>query len=381
LREANVIVCTLCSSGNRCIENLGFGFLIIDEACQATELTTLIPFTYNIPQIVLIGDPKQLPPTVKSGKLQKCNYGRSLFERIYKRSKSELTLLNVQYRMHPDISRLANKAFYDNKIFDGENVKSKEWIGEWCKNNKKFGPLVFYDVKGNTTQNNNSSISNEEEAQLVINCINELLHSYSNICFSKRISIITFYNAQVSLIKKKLREYYEDTFKELLKKANIFKNIQVNTVDSYQGQENDIVILSTVRSDGKIGFLRNANRVNVSLTRARNSLIIIGNVKTLCTNGHWNKIIKDILLNGSFKLDGEQYFNTPHSFPKNILPKDFFEDLKKTIEQEKQEKQEKLEKHKKLIMQKEYSTFDMFQEIDEIYQINSIFSKMRINNF
>jgi len=294
--------------------------------------------------------------------------------------------------MHPDISRLANKAFYDNKIFDGENVKSKEWIGEWCKNNKKFGPLVFYDVKGNTTQNNNSSISNEEEAQLVINCINELLHSYSNICFSKRISIITFYNAQVSLIKKKLREYYEDTlndfldktkyrssnnifsfydemidlgshsrFKELLKKANIFKNIQVNTVDSYQGQENDIVILSTVRSDGKIGFLRNANRVNVSLTRARNSLIIIGNVKTLCTNGHWNKIIKDILLNGSFKLDGEQYFNTPHSFPKNILPKDFFEDLKKTIEQEKQEKQEKLEKHKKLIMQKEYSTFDMFQ--------------------
>jgi len=294
--------------------------------------------------------------------------------------------------MHPDISRLANKAFYDNKIFDGENVKSKEWIGEWCKNNKKFGPLVFYDVKGNTTQNNNSSISNEEEAQLVINCINELLHSYSNICFSKRISIITFYNAQVSLIKKKLREYYEDTlndflemtkyrssnnifsfydemidlesdkrFKELLKKANIFKNIQVNTVDSYQGQENDIVILSTVQSDGKIGFLRNANRVNVSLTRARNSLIIIGNMETLRTNVHWSKIITDIIQNGSFKLDGEKYFNTPHSFPKNILPKDFFEDLKKTIEQEKQEKQEKLEKLEKLRRQKEYSRFNIFR--------------------
>jgi len=79
--------------------------------------------------------------------------------------------------MHPDVSRLANKAFYDNKISNGENVKSDEWIGEWCKDNKIFGPLVFYDVKGNTTQNNNSSISNEKEAQLVINCINELLHN------------------------------------------------------------------------------------------------------------------------------------------------------------------------------------------------------------
>jgi len=279
--------------------------------------------------------------------------------------------------MHPDISRLANKAFYKNKISDGENVKSKEWIGEWCKDNKNFGPLVFYNVKGNTSQNNNSSISNEEEAQLVINCINELLHSYSNICFSKRISIITFYNAQVSLIKKKLREYYEDTlndfldktkyrssnnifsfydemidlgshsrFKELLKKANIFKNIQVNTVDSYQGQENDIVILSTVRSDGKIGFLRNANRVNVSLTRARNSLIIIGNMRTLCTNDHWLKIIKDMKSNDNFIFEGKKFFNTPHYFPKNILPKDFFENLKKTIDEEKPERQEKYESQK-----------------------------------
>jgi len=317
--------------------------------------------------------------------------------------------------MHPDISRLANKAFYDNKISDGENVKSKEWIGEWCKDNKKFGPLVFYNVKGNTTQNNNSSISNEKEAQLVINCINELLHCYSNICFSKRISIVTFYSAQVSLIKKKLREYYEDTlndflemtkyrssnnifsfydemidlesdkrFKELLKKANIFKNIQVNTVDSYQGQENDIVILSTVQSDGKIGFLRNANRVNVSLTRARNSLIIIGNMETLRTNVHWSKIIMDIIQNGSFKLDGEKYLNTPHSFPKNILPKDFFENLKKTIEQEKQEKPDKLDKHekqkeklekmKKLNELKRQTEHNILDKINKLQGIKSLFN-------
>jgi len=118
--------------------------------------------------------------------------------------------------MHPDVSRLANKAFYDNKISNGENVKSDEWIGEWYKDNKIFGPLVFYDVKGNTTQNNNSSISNEKEAQLVINCINELLHSYSNICFSKRISIITYFNAQISLIKEKLRKNYNDTLNDFL---------------------------------------------------------------------------------------------------------------------------------------------------------------------
>ncbi|ORX42806.1 hypothetical protein BCR36DRAFT_461792 [Piromyces finnis] len=128
LNKANVVICTLYFSGNKYIRELLFNFLIIDEACQCTELTCLILFCYNINQAILIGDPKQLPPIIKSHKIEKCGYGKSLFERIQEESLSEeIFLLNVQYRMHPNISKLSSQCFYDGKIIDGEcQVKSMD---------------------------------------------------------------------------------------------------------------------------------------------------------------------------------------------------------------------------------------------------------------
>ncbi|OUM62283.1 hypothetical protein PIROE2DRAFT_23845, partial [Piromyces sp. E2] len=294
LINANVVVCTLCCSGNSYLNDLLFNLLIIDEACQCTELTALIPFCYNINQSILIGDPKQLPPTIKCHKVEKCGYGKSLFERIQEGSPStEVFLLDTQYRMHPDISILSSKCFYDRRIIDGPNVKSSQWIKEYTKDiNSKFGPVVFYDVKGTISNGRGSSFCNEEEANQVVNCISELLQSYPDICFNKRISIISPYNIEIGS---------DERYGKLLKEVDLFNNINVSTVDGFQGQENDIIIISTVRTDGKIGFLKDKRRLNVSISRSRYSLIIFGDSSTLRINEDWRKIINEITAMNRFK--------------------------------------------------------------------------------
>jgi len=170
IEDAEVIISTLCSSGNRCIDHIKnkFSLLIIDEASQATELTTLIPLRYNIPQIIFVGDQNQLPPTVKNKIAEKQgHYGISFFERLQQNSPESVHLLDTQYRMHPRISKLSSKMFYDNKIIDGENVKSNDWVKKWCRcKDQRFGPLRFYNVcgemgKSDLNQGNKTSICNE----------------------------------------------------------------------------------------------------------------------------------------------------------------------------------------------------------------------------
>eukprot|EP00833_Pecoramyces_ruminatium_P002717 jgi/Orpsp1_1/1176749/evm.model.c7180000058858.1 len=377
LITANVVVCTLCCSGNSFLNDLTFDLLIVDEACQCTELTVLIPFCYNISQSILIGDPKQLPPTIKNHKIEKYDYGKSLFERIQEGSpSSEVYLLNTQYRMHPNISKLSSKCFYDGKIEDGPNVKSNKWIKEYTKDsNSPFGPVLFYHIKGTISNGRNSSFCNEEEATQVVNCATELLQLYSKICFHKKISIISPYSAQVHLIKRKLKELYKNSleslfqymnitndkilkfyeedieigsderYRKLLNDEDIFNHISVSTVDGFQGQENDIVIISTVRTDGKIGFLKDKRRLNVSISRSRYSLIIFGDYTTLAKNEDWEKITDLILDMGCLKIKGNNYFNESNYFPSNLLPKKFFEHLKNQIEQEKL-----IEKAKKILL-------------------------------
>jgi len=331
--QADVIVTTLVSSGNYYINEIKdqFSLLIVDEASQATELITLIPFCYDIPKAILIGDSKQLPPTVINSEITRQNFDRSFFLRLDSNSPNSVHLLNIQYRMHPMISRLSSKCFYSNKIINGDNVVSKKWYKEWCRQNKDFGPLVFYDVKG-FTNNSNASLNNVKEVSEIIDYIKKFIQSPEFINFNTEISIISPYRAQVNLIKYRLRNYYKDTLKKydakldmeefrklsindkklklklddndkiekkekknIIKRFNILDNIKVNTVDSYQGQESDIVILSCVRSrTTKLGFLQDKRRLNVSITRARYSLIIFGDSETLCKDKEWEKIINEI---------------------------------------------------------------------------------------
>ncbi|KAL6611061.1 AAA domain-containing protein, partial [Neocallimastix sp. 'constans'] len=285
---ADVIVTTLVSSGNYYINEIKdqFSLLIVDEASQATELITLIPFCYDIPKAILIGDSKQLPPTVINSEITRHNFDRSFFLRLDSNSPNSVHLLNIQYRMHPMISRLSSKCFYSNKIVNGNNVVSKKWYKEWCRQNKDFGPLVFYDVKG-FTNNSNASLNNVKEVSEIIDYIKKFIQSPEFINFNTEISIISPYHDN-DIIEKKEK-------KNIIKRFNILDNIKVNTVDSYQGQESDIVILSCVRSrTTKLGFLQDKRRLNVSITRARYSLIIFGDSETLCKDKEWEKIINEI---------------------------------------------------------------------------------------
>jgi len=348
-KEADVIVTTLSSSNNEYFKAIQkqFTLLIVDEASQASELTTLIPFCHNIPKAILIGDPKQLPPTILSDEVSENNYGRSLFQRLQENSPNSVHLLNIQYRMHPDISKLSSRCFYSNEIINGENVKSKAWQKEWCLN-PEFGPLMFYDINGVTNYSNNS-LNNVTEANQVLNFITQLLQITPKVNFNSRIAVISPYRAQVLLIRNKLRAYYKqalatlnidhakeidfsgdkialsDENKEILRKINILDHISVNTVDSYQGQESDIVLLTCVRSNTKnVGFLADKRRLNVAITRARFTLIIFGNSETLCKNKYWANIITEIKEMKCFKTNATDYFKYSKRFPKNLFPKSYF---------------------------------------------------------
>jgi superfamily I DNA and/or RNA helicase len=338
--EADVIVTTLVSSNNFYINNIKnkFSLLVVDEASQATELISLIPFCYNIPKAILIGDSKQLPPTVINNEIRTQNYDCSFFQRLEFNSPNSVHLLNIQYRMHPMISKLSSQCFYSNGIINGENVTSKKWEKDWYQNNSDFGPVMFYDVKG-FSNNNNGSLNNSKEANHILDFITDFIQNPESIGYNSKISIISPYRAQVNLIKYKLKNYYRSILKKfdnvldleefkklnlsekktnlkldlkdkvngkknknILKRFNILDNINVNTVDSYQGQESDIVILSCVRSNTRsLGFLRDKRRLNVSITRARFSLIIFGDSETLCKDKEWKKIIKEIKSMNRFK--------------------------------------------------------------------------------
>jgi len=324
--DADVIVTTLSSSNNEYFKKIShrFTLLIVDEASQASELTTLIPFCHNIPKAILIGDPKQLPPTILCEEAKNNKYGRSLFQRLQENSPDSVHLLNIQYRMHPSISKLSSRCFYSNEIINGENVKSSNWQKDWCRNSD-FGPLMFYNVKG-VTNRDDDSLTNVTEAYQILNFITQLLQLTPKINFGRRIAVISPYRSQVLLIRNKLRQYYREMLgqlkldynqefdfsgekivlsnenKELIKRINILDYINVNTVDSFQGQESDIVLLSCVRSNTKsIGFLSDKRRLNVAITRARFTLIIFGNADTLCKDSNWRNIISEIKNDKRFK--------------------------------------------------------------------------------
>jgi len=338
--EADVIVTTLTSSSNKFIRKYKnqFSLLIVDEASQATELVTLIPFCYNIPKAVLIGDSNQLPPTINNEEILQYNYDRSLFQRLESNSPDSVHLLNIQYRMHPMISKLSSQCFYSDKIINSDIVQSKKWEKNWYKDNSEFGPLMFFNVKG-STNNDNASLNNMREANRIMDFLIDFLKSPETIHYNCRISIISPYRGQVNLIRYRVKDYYkkklrefnsaidieefrklnlndklkklnlkgdDDTSKKnnknILKRFDILDNINVNTVDSYQGQESDIVILSCVRSNTRtLGFLKDKRRLNVSITRARYTLIIFGDSDTLCKDKEWKRIIDEIKKINRFK--------------------------------------------------------------------------------
>ncbi|KAJ3680401.1 hypothetical protein LUZ60_016679 [Juncus effusus] len=288
LQNASLIFCTASSAYklHKVDDMKPIDLVVVDEAAQLKECESLIPFQlFGLKNSILIGDECQLPALVKSKVSKSALFGRSLFERLTSIGYSK-SLLNMQYRMHPSISKFPNHAFYDNQILDAPNVldHARTYLpGEM------FGPYSFIDVEAEEEglDGVGRSRRNLVEVQVVVRmvkCLNDVCNRTRGSTIS--VGIICPYSAQVSEIREKLS-----------KASNSNRIVvKVNSVDGFQGSEEDIIILSTVRSNpnGSIGFLSDLKRTNVALTRARYCLWIVGNASTLYKSGSiWGDLVLD----------------------------------------------------------------------------------------
>ncbi|KAK9449021.1 SEN1 N terminal-domain-containing protein [Limtongia smithiae] len=311
LTSAEVICATLSGAGHDLLATLGMVFetVIIDEAAQCVELSALIPLKYGCTRCAMVGDPNQLPPTVLSQTASKYRYEQSLFVRIQKNNPSAVNLLSIQYRMHPQISLFPSAQFYDSKLIDGDGMVART-MAEWHSGSEIFGPYRFFNVQSKEQISKTHSYYNKAEAHCALQIYQSLLAKYPDINFEGRIGIVTPYKQQLHELKT--------TFRTTLGQVGMH-GLDFNTIDGFQGQEKDIIILSCVRaqnggSSRGVGFLADVRRMNVALTRAKSSLWIIGNMESLVASEVWRKLIEDAKRRGLVSyFDGKKIVNEPQA--------------------------------------------------------------------
>lgn len=296
--EARVIASTLAGSANRVMEGQKFGTLFIDEAAQALEAACWIP-ARRVSRIILAGDHCQLPPTVKSLTALRGGLGTTLMERIVANHPEAVSLLRVQYRMNEQIMRFSSDWFYHGQVQSAPQVSHRGILDydnpiDWIVPDKPIEGEDASTVFREQFVGDSFGRINKGEARYTL----DVLQDYINKVGGQRmideridVGIISPYRAQVQYLRQLLRARpFFKPFRQL---------ISVNTVDGFQGQERDIILISLVRSndEGQIGFLRDLRRMNVAITRARMKLIILGSAETLTRHPFYHELweyIQDI---------------------------------------------------------------------------------------
>ena len=288
LGEARVIASTLVGSANRLLEGQKFGTLFIDEAAQALEAACWIPIR-RVTRVILAGDHCQLPPTIKSIAALKAGLGKTLMERIVENKPEVVTLLKIQYRMNDQIMRFSSEWFYHGQVESAPQIKYRGILDydtpiEWMET----APVCNDDIDATIGEGRDGdSIINKDEAKITLIRLEEYFTKIGKQKILEEqidVGVISPYRAQVQYMRR------------LIKKKEFFKPyrhlISINTVDGFQGQERDVILISLVRSntDGQIGFLNDLRRMNVAITRARMKLIIIGDKETLCRHPFYKKL-------------------------------------------------------------------------------------------
>ena len=299
--EARVIACTLVGAANRLLEGQKFGTLFIDEAAQALEAACWIPMR-RVSRVILAGDHCQLPPTVKSFAALKAGLGKTLMERIVENKPEVVTLLKMQYRMNEEIMRFSSDWFYNNQVESAPEVRYRSildfdipmtWIDTsqfrptGLPSSEEEGPGVAANLFKEEFVGESFGRINKAEAELTLLA----LENYFNKIGKQRVlderidvGIISPYRAQVQYLRRQIKQ------KEFFKPYRSL--ISVNTVDGFQGQERDVVMISLVRAndEGQIGFLRDLRRMNVAITRARMKIIILGDASTMTRHPFYKKL-------------------------------------------------------------------------------------------
>ena len=294
IQNAELVFTTLSSASRNLLtrSDSSFATILIDESAQATEIACLQALQYNPEQLILVGDPRQLPATVVSRRAERLGYNRSLFERLQDCGCDALRL-TMQYRMHPEIRRFPSANFYEDSLVDAASVLARPRA--WYHDDVFLRPFLFYDVHGYENRSfelgSGTSLSNAVEADFVIALLHRLHMRAMDVdsgASTVSISVITPYRDQVGLLRR-----------EIGKHRNLAsRGIKVNTVDSYQGQEADVIVMSCVKSrvqgTSSSGFVADLRRMNVAITRAKQSLWIVGSARALSSaDGDWCKLIAD----------------------------------------------------------------------------------------
>lgn len=276
-QQTQVFACTFSGAGSQALKGLRFPVVFMDEAAQGLEPATWIPIL-AAEKVVMAGDHCQLPPTIKSFEAATAGLRQTLFEKVIERQPQSATMLSVQYRMPELIMGFSSKIFYENQLKAAPVTASHS-----------LGPdeaiLTFIDTAGSGyadfTDKETLSTQNPEEARFALGVMNSLLKRLGSANFEENdwnIGLISPYRGQVELLKTLVRD--DDAY---LKIKSMQERITIDTIDGFQGQERDLIMISLVRSNarGEIGFLSDTRRMNVALTRAKRKLIVIGDSATL----------------------------------------------------------------------------------------------------
>ncbi|KAJ4481077.1 P-loop containing nucleoside triphosphate hydrolase protein [Lentinula aciculospora] len=313
LNNADVICTTCITSASVALNAIDFPVVFLDEASMSTEPASLVPLMKGSRHVALIGDHKQLPPVITSPEAQSLGLAVSLFERLAEEGVVPSIMLNIQYRMHPAISHFPSLEFYNSSLLDGtadtsgyvlprlmppslspallppgvlaSALDSRELLEDGEVRTSARPPVIFLDHSGNESMKSKSRV-NWHEAHIVASVVEDLLLNNENLN-GQDIGVIAPYVAQISLLTKlfsadsKHRERFNTVLGE--HRAMQLSNIEIKTVDGFEGREKEVIIFSTVRnnSGGYIGFLADRRRLNVGLTRAKRGLIVVGSMDTL----------------------------------------------------------------------------------------------------
>ncbi|XP_033643688.1 protein ZGRF1-like isoform X3 [Asterias rubens] len=307
------VTCAACTFP--CMSKLIFPVILLDECSQMTEPSSMLPIArFQCEKLVLVGDPKQLDPTIQGSEAAH-SYGleQTLFNRLIHQGYEPI-LLRTQYRCHPRISAIANCLFYNQQLEDGVVAEDRPPL------TASLPTLCFFSVpSGKECCARDGSFFNEEEASFVIYLIDVLM---SLGVEAGDVGVITLYKAQTMKISMMLQD------SKLANQKGI-KAIQISTVDAFQGGEKSVIILSCVRTD-YMGFADSDKRTNVALTRSKNHLFIVGNLRMLLANNLWSQVI-------NLCKDAENGIQTSKGFVKEWTPK--LEELQKLEEETKSQKQ------------------------------------------
>ena len=281
--NAEIVFATNSAAGSEFLENFKFDVVFIDEAAQAIEPSALIPLTKG-KRVIMAGDHKQLPPTILSEKAKRLSF--SLFERFSKLYPQATQMLTIQYRMNEKINKFPSCEFYNCNVISDESVKDIK-LSDIASPTEFIGfdePVVFFDTMGKfLEQNKKGSFSkfNPLEAEFVKKLTDELKKSGLR---NEAVGVITPYKDHEEYLKR------------------IIPDIEIKSIDGFQGREKEVIILSLVRANDEeeIGFLKDKRRLNVALTRAKRKLIVVGDAKTLITNRIYADFLDYVHENGLY---------------------------------------------------------------------------------